>query len=210
MVNVLIVDDHPVIRLGIRSIIEDSSDIGQCFEAGDVDEMFKVLEKHLIDLIILDISMPGTNGIVAIPKILLRYPNMKLLIMSALAEDMYAMQVVKAGAHGFISKESVTEELPNAISTVIKGSKYLSNAVVDNMMNIYLGNKAETRHELLSPREIEVLILIGEGHKMADIAKKLHISIKTVSAHRSNIMQKMNMNNNSQLIKYCIERKLVY
>lgn len=209
MVNILIVDDHPLIRIGIRSMCDDSNICQNCYEAGSVKEMFSQLVSNTIDLLILDISLPDANGITAIPQVLNRYPQMKILVISALAENVHSLQVLKAGAHGFISKETIAEELVNAIRVIMDGNKYLSDSVVNNMTEIYLGKKIASPHELLSAREYEVLILIAEGNRMKEIADKLNISVKTVSTHRSKILQKMNLESTSQLIRYCLDQKLI-
>lgn len=205
MIKIFIVDDHPVVRNGLINIVSEEKDFVLCGEASNTNKMFSKLKKTETDIILLDISMPGLNGYDALPKLKTLFPRIPVIMLSALSEEIYAGQCLKSGASGFISKEASPEELPKAIRKVFNGGLYISNLFAEKLalsVSKNFGNKA---HEALSEREFQVLIMLGEGKTLKQVSQSLNLSPKTISTYRARILEKMNLKNNNEIIKYCIQ-----
>ncbi|MFZ2323962.1 MAG: response regulator transcription factor [Ignavibacteriaceae bacterium] len=209
MINILIADDHPIVRRGLREIIEDEPDMKIECEAASASEVIDNLRKHNIDVVLLDISMPGKSGLDLIWDLKKEFPDKPILVLSAMSEEIYAKRAIKSGALGFMNKESAPELLVEAIRKVESGKYFISEKMVELIANNMTGNKNDKLHEILSEREFEVLRLIGNGKSVGDIAKILNLSVTTISTYRARILEKLKMKNNSELIQYCINEKLI-
>lgn len=209
MINILIADDHPIVRRGLKQIIQDEKDMKVVFEASNSDEVLDGLKIQVVDVLLLDISMPGKSGLDLLVDLKNHYPDLPILVLSALSEEVYAKRVIKMGALGYIHKESAPELLVPAIRRVNSGKTYLSSKLTDILVSDLSGNSKEILHEKLSEREFEVLVLIGKAKTTGEIAKTLFLSAATVSTYRSRILEKMNMKNNSELMQYCFNQKLI-
>ena len=209
MINILIADDHPIVRRGLKQIVQDAPDMKVAFEAANSDEVIKGLNEFKVDIILLDISMPGKSGLDLLLDLKNQFPDLPVLILSALPEEAYAKRIIKMGASGYIHKESTPELLVPAIRRVLQGKRYISSKLADILAGDLTENDKENLHELLSEREFEVLLLIGKARTPGEIAKTLHLGITTVSTYRARILEKMKMKNNSELIQYCFRHNLL-
>jgi DNA-binding NarL/FixJ family response regulator len=209
MTRVLIADDHAIFREGLRQILEDIEDLQVVDEASRGQEVLDKIEKNDYDLILLDIAMPGLSGLETMKLIKGRKPKMKVLILSMYPEDQYAVRAIKAGASGYITKASASEELLGAIRKVLSGGKYITSSVADKLLSDLGPDSGNPLHELLSDREYQVLCLIASGKTVSEIADQLALSVKTVSTHRVHILEKMKMKTNAELTNYAIKQNLV-
>ena len=208
MINIIIVDDHFILREGIKRIIDDTLDIKIVAEASSGPEAINLILANKYDLVLLDISMPGQNGLQTL-KLIKKYNNkLPVLMLSMHSEEQYAMRSIKAGASGYITKDTVPNELVIAIRKINKGRKFISKEVAELLTTELYHNEDKDPHEFLSDREFEILKMIGKGMTTKSIAEELLISPKTVSTYRSRILDKLNMRNNSDLIHYVIDYKL--
>jgi len=209
MTRVLIADDHAIFREGLRQILEDIEDLQVVDEASRGQEVLDKIEKNDYDLILLDIAMPGLSGLETMKLIKGRKPKMKVLILSMYPEEQYAVRAIKAGASGYITKASASEELLGAIRKVMSGGKYITSSVADKLLSDLGPDSGHPLHELLSDREYQVLCLIASGKTVSEIADQLALSVKTVSTHRVHILEKMKMKTNAELTNYAIKQNLV-
>ena len=209
MIKVLIVDDHPIVRNGIKQIIADEKDMKVCCEAADTEEAIDKLKKHEVDVIVLDLCLPGQNGLDAL--ILIKQLNNKIpiLILSALPEELYAKRSIEAGASGFMHKESATEELALAIRKIYSGGKYASRKFAEQLIDELVHSTGKKPHENLSQREFQILLQLGSGKPVSRIAEKLNLSVNTVSTYRKRVLEKMKLDGNSAIISYCLKEKLI-
>jgi two-component system, NarL family, invasion response regulator UvrY len=209
MIKIFIADDHPVVRMGIKQILSEVKDMTVADEAGTGQETLKKVAKNDYDVILLDISMPGRNGLDILRELKNKKPKIPVLILSIYPEDQYAVRVLKLGAAGYLTKESVPEELINAIRKVAQGRKYISPNLAEKLATDLELNTDKPPHEILSDREYQVLCLLASGKRLKDIADTLDLSIKTISTYRTRILEKMKMANNAELIRYALQNNLV-
>jgi DNA-binding NarL/FixJ family response regulator len=199
--TIVLADDHAMFREGVRKIIERIQDLSITGEASDGLELLELLKKSCPNLVILDISMPNLRGLEAIREIKRTYPKVKIIVLTMHKKKEFIRQALKDGAEGFLLKEDAGGELIRAVQTVRNGGKYLSPLLSTILTRLAL---EEENAEILTRREIEVLKLMAEGKKTKEIAEILYISPYTVRRHRSNIMEKLNINNLAELVKYAI------
>jgi DNA-binding NarL/FixJ family response regulator len=204
MIKVLITDDHPIVRRGIRQILEDDERISLVQEAGDGKELFEKLKEQLFDVILLDISLPGRSGLDLISEIKRTQHSAAVLILSIHSEALYAIKALKSGASGYLTKTSAPEELLSAIYKVSKGERYISPSLADTLAENLISDIEIPLHQLLSPRELDVLRLFAEGNKIVQIAAALSLSPKTVSTYRERLLKKLKLHTTSDLIRYAI------
>jgi DNA-binding NarL/FixJ family response regulator len=202
--KVLIADDHPIVRKGIVQLLKDAFPEIKTEEVSSGIEALKRIDKESWDLIILDISMPGRNGIDVLKQA--RHSGVKtpILMLSMQAEEHYAIRTLKAGGSGYVSKESAGDELVKAIEKIMKGKKYISPKVTEILAE-NLGEVPEIVHEKLSDREMEVMMLISAGKTISDIAGELNLSVSTISTYRLRILDKLHLQNNAEILRYVFE-----
>jgi DNA-binding NarL/FixJ family response regulator len=205
----LIVDDHDVVRQGLKSILAEAHPGARLSEARNAMEVFNHLREHECDLVILDIHIPGTSGLEILKDLKQEHPGVPVLMLSAHSEDQYAMRVLKAGASGFLSKGSASEELVQAVRKVLGGGKYISPALAEKLAAHLDATTDKPTHELLSDREFQVLCLIASGKSPTEIAESLSLSVKTISTFRTRILTKLHMRNSAELTHYAIENGLL-
>jgi len=209
MKKVLVADDHAVVREGIKQIIAETADM---VVAGEAVNGWEVLEKARgsdYDVVVLDLSMPGKDGMEILKELKRECPGVPVLILSMHSEEQYALRALRAGASGYLTKESAPDELIEALEKVLRGSKYITSTLAERLvLDIGVGSE-ESLHEKLSDRELQVLCLLAEGKTINQIGQELCLSAKTISTYRSRIMQKMAMKTNAQLIRYAIKQGLV-
>ncbi|MEW6144681.1 MAG: response regulator transcription factor [Thermodesulfobacteriota bacterium] len=209
MIKVLIADDHPVVRMGLKFILENESDISVYDEARTAREALELIRNTKFDVILLDISLPDRNGLDLLEQLKREHAGMNVLIISIYPESLYAVRVLKAGAAGYMTKDSAPEELVRAVRKVVAGGKYVSPSLAEKLAQDLDDNSSSTPDEALSNREFQVLCMIAMGKTIKEISNELFLSEKTVSTYRTRILQKMNMKTNAELINYSIRHALV-
>lgn len=208
MIRVLVADDHPVVREGLKRIIERDSAIVVAAEAGTSQEVLDRLAADRLDVVLLDINMPGRGGLEVLQQIKAHYPSLPVLVVSMYPEEQYATRVLRAGAAGYLTKESAPSQLVKAIRKVIRGGKYVSPTLAEKLA-IDLGANSTNPHESLSNREYQVLCLLASAKTVSEIADELSLSVKTISTYRTRILEKMGLRNNVELARYALKHGLV-
>lgn len=209
MIKILIADDHPIVRMGIKQMIADFSDIVVAGEAGSSDEVLHLIRKEDWDAVVLDISMPGRSGIETLKRIKDIKPDLPVLILSMYPEDQYALRLLKAGASGYMTKESAPDLLVSAIRKVADGKRYVSPALADILAAKMVDKSDAPPHETLSDREYQIFCMLASGKVVSEIALDLSLSVKTISTYRARIMDKMHLTKNAELTYYAIKNQLV-
>lgn len=208
MIRVLIADDHALIREGLRKVFNRESDISVVGEAADSGAAMEFVRSHPVDVAILDINMPGRNGLEALAQIRRERPRLPVLILSMLPEERFAVRVLKAGAAGFVSKDSIAEQIVDAVRTVAGGGRYVS-AQTATQLAISVGRPSQIEpHEALSRRELQVFLLIADGRGTREIAEALSLSVNTVATYRRRILAKLNLRTEAEIVRYAIEHRL--
>lgn len=207
--NLLICDDHKIVRDGLRQILQQVPEISTIEEAGNDSELIQLFKRNIFDVVLLDISLPNVSGLELLQTIKLKWEKTNVLMLSMRPQAQYAMRAHKLGASGYLTKDTSSEELLNAIKIVSKGRKYISESLADSMFDSLNYDKVKQPHELLSDREFEIFIQLANGVGLPVIGSKLAISSKTVSTYRARILEKMGLNNNSNITKYCLENNLI-
>lgn len=209
MINVLIADDHPIVRQGLRQIVGETSDIVIKGEASNGDEVVEQVRSGQWDVVVLDLTMPGTHGLDLLKRLKTEHPQLRVLVLSIHPEDEYAVRLLRAGASGYLNKRSAGGQLVEAIRKVAQGGKYVSPTLAEKLAFELDVDSDKPPHEKLSDREFQVFCLIASGTTVTEIAEKLSLSVKTVSTYRSRVLEKMNMQRNAELTRYAIEHELV-
>lgn len=209
-IKVLIADDHAIVREGLRQILADTGDIVVAGDAENGNEAIKLARKGEADVLLLDISMPDRSGIEVLKQVKKESPKLAVLMLSMHREDQYAIRSLKAGAAGYLNKQSAPAELVDAIRLVSTGRKYISPALAQELANqVGDENREVPPHETLSDREYQTLVMIASGKTVSDIAAELTLSVKTISMYRSRLLQKMKLRHNAELTHYAIKNHLV-
>lgn len=209
MVKILVADDHAIVREGLKQILADTDDIHVAGEASCSQQVLDMVRSRDFDLVLLDISMPGLNGLDTVKLLKKEKPNLKMLVLSIHPEDQYAVRAIKAGASGYLTKESDPEVLISAIRDVARGGKYISRSLSEQLVN-YLSNASGTpTHEILSDREYQVVMMIAQGKTVSQIADELSLSVKTISTNRTRALRKMGMKTNAELTHYAFKQGLI-
>jgi DNA-binding NarL/FixJ family response regulator len=209
MIKVLIADDHAVVREGLKQILAETPDIEVVAEATHGQEVLDKIRSTPVDVVVLDIAMPGRSGLDVLLHLKRERPSLPVLVLSIHPEDQYAVRVLKAGACGYLTKESAPDQLIAAIRKVVVGGKYVSPSLAEKLAFDLEADVDKPLHETLSDREYEVLCQIALGKTVKEIADKLSLSVKTISTYRSRILEKMKMKNNAELTHYVIRQGLV-
>ncbi|MDA8077849.1 MAG: response regulator transcription factor [Nitrospiraceae bacterium] len=209
MIKILIADDHAIVREGLKQILAETPDMIVADEASNGQELIAKMEKSEVDVVLLDISMPGRNGLEVLKQLKAERPRVSVLILSMYSEEQYAMRALRAGASGYLTKESAPDELIEAIRRVSKGRKYISPSVAEKLaVNLEPGTE-KPPHEILSDREYQVMCMIASGKTVKEIGDELQLSVKTISTYRSRILEKLDLRNNAALTHYAIQNRLV-
>lgn len=207
--RILIADDHEIVRRGLKQILAGINDIVVIDEAGTGSEVLNKTRTEFYDAVILDISLPDKNGLDILKQLKSEQPDLHILMLSIHPEEQYALRVMKAGASGYLTKSSAPEELVKAVKKISSGGKYITESLADRMAENMEHKSYSLLHDSLSDREYQIMCMIAAGKSTDEIADMLGISASTVRTHRSRILEKMNMADNSQLILYCIKNNLV-
>lgn len=208
MARILIVEDHPIYRRGVRDILTANPNFTHVAEAEDATKAAELLRKERWDAIVLDINLPGKSGLEFLKEVKLIYPKLPVLILSVYSEEQYALRMLKAGASGYLTKNRTPEELIGALSRLLRGKKYISASVAEKVLAELEPGASKSPHELLTDREFEVLKLISQGITTREICLQLCLSPRTVATYRNRLLQKLNFKHTAQLIHYALSNKL--
>jgi DNA-binding NarL/FixJ family response regulator len=210
MLKILIADDHAIVRQGLKQIVTETSDMVVAGEASNGQELLNKINENDYDVVVLDITMPGRDGIDVLKQLRSEKPELPVLMLSIHPEEQYALRALRAGASGYLTKESAPDELVIAIQKVSRGGKYISSSLAEKLAFELEGSREQAPHETLSDREYHVMCLIASGKTVMEIAQDLSLSEKTISTYRSRILEKMKMKNNAELTYYAIKNQLVH
>lgn len=206
---ILLADDHVVVRRGLRGILSSAFHGAQFIEAGTGDEVLSAIRNSHCNVLVLDVNMPGRTGVEVLREAKRLCPGIPVLMLSVQPEDQYAVRCLKAGASGYLNKDSAEEELVRAVRKVMSGGRYVSAQLSEKLACDLQHPAMKDPHELLSDRELEIIRMIATGRSLTEIAETLHLSVKTVSTYRSRSLLKMQMKSNAELIRYALEHKLI-
>jgi DNA-binding NarL/FixJ family response regulator len=209
MLKILVVDDHDVVRKGLTKVLSEALQPVKIDEAGNGQEAMSKVLKGEYELVVLDLKMPGKSGLDVLKEIKQHRPKLPVLILSMHPEEQFAIRAMRAGASGYLTKESAGDELVLAIRKALKGERYISDSLAQILAGELNSDPEKPCHEILSDREYQVMIMIASGKTVGTIAKDLCLSVKTISSYRANILLKTRMKNNSELTHYAIQNKLV-
>lgn len=209
MIRVLIADDHGLVRDGLKKILSETDDITVVDEASTGQEVLEKVRAKDVDVILLDISMPGKNGLDALAELKKERPKCQVLILSMHPEEQYALRALKSGASGYLTKRSAATELIDALHRVSAGKRYITSSIAESLAAALSYKGGRAAHETLSNREFQVLRMMAAGKSIKEIAAELFLSVKTVSTYRSRVLEKMEMKNTSQLMYYAIKNDLI-
>jgi DNA-binding NarL/FixJ family response regulator len=207
--RVLIADDHPIFRAGLKEALAKERDIEFVGEADNGQIALELARRRRWDVVLLDITMPGKGGLEVLQELRRERPKLPVLILSAHPEDQLALRLLKAGAAGYVTKDKAPEVLLQAVRKVLRGEKYVSEALAEKALLNLVSETSKPLHETLSDREYQVMRMIASGKTVKEIGKELFLSVRTVSTYRSRVLEKMRMKTNAELIRYAVDNKLV-
>jgi DNA-binding NarL/FixJ family response regulator len=209
MIHVLLTDDHALVRDGLKRIIADSGIFLVVAEAADGNEALQRLRSQAIELALFDLSMPGRSGIELIKQVKAEFPNLKILVLTMHEEDQYAVRAIRAGASGYLTKDSAPASLISAMEKIARGGMYVSAALAEQMaLSLQPGQAPDQAHKSLSDREDQVFQALIKGMTVGEIAKLMNLSVKTVSTHKANVLRKMQVSSVAELVRYAIAHRL--
>jgi DNA-binding NarL/FixJ family response regulator len=207
--KILICDDHKIVREGLRQILSQMDGVSFIGEAGNGYEALLLLKTEVFDIVLLDISLPDISGLEVLQSIKAKWPSTNVLMLSMHPQEQYAIRALKHGASGYLTKDTAAVELIMAMKRISTGGKYISQSLAESLALLIDKDTYQQKHEILSPREFEIMIKIANGKPLQEIGNELFISVKTVGTYRSRIMEKMNFNKNAELTRYCMESNLI-
>lgn len=207
--RILIADDHPIFRAGLKEILAKDADVESIGEADNGHKALELARKQRWDVVVLDITMPGKDGLEVLQELRRERPKLPVLVLSAHPEDQLALRLLKAGAAGYLTKDKAPKVLLSAIRKVLGGGKYVSDSLAEKAVFQLASETTESSHEALSDREFQVMRMIASGKTIKEIGKELFLSVRTVSTYRTRVLEKMNMKTNAELIRYALQNKLV-
>lgn len=208
-IRVLLVDDHAIARNGVRLMLGTAGDIEVAGEAADARQALELAHEQVFDVVLMDITMPGMNGLDLLRQFRSQHPRFAVLMLSTYAEEIYAVRALKQGAAGYLTKDVPTQVLVEAVRRAAGGRKYVSPSLVEKLASLVTGDVSELGHERLSNRELEVFKLIAMGEPLVQIGERLHLSANTVTTYRSRILDKMGLGSNAELTRYAIEHGII-
>ena len=209
MIRIAIVDDHAIVRAGLRQFLAEHADLAVVAEASNGREALDIVRQGEVDVVVMDISMPGQSGVDALAAIRARAPELPVLILSGFAEEHYATTLLRQGASGYLNKDCDPEEIVKAIRTVARGRKYITAGVAERLAEGLAGGGDKPAHEQLSERELQVFLRLARGETIGHMAESMSLSVKTVSTYRTRVMEKLQLASNSDLTYYALKNGLI-
>ena len=209
MIRIVIADDHAIVRQGLKKILDENLDMKVVAEHVNGADALRWIHANDCDVVLLDIAMPGLNGIDVLKQLHEEKPKLPILILSIYPEEQYAVRLIKAGAAGYLTKESAPEIVTEAVRRVAAGKKYISATVAEMLVNELGAQEGKQPHETLSDREYQIFLLLAAARTVSEIAVALSVSVKTVSTYRTRILEKMQLRNNAELMRYAAEKHLM-
>jgi len=209
MIRVLVADDHAVVRRGVVQILDEAPDLVAAGEASSGRQVLQKVQENDYDVLVLDIGMPDGSGLEVLHQLRTLRPELRVLILSMYPERQYALRALKAGAAGYLTKESAPDELVAAVRRIAQGGKYITQSLAEELTAALVGETEKSPEEILSDREFQVVCMLAEGKTVAGIAEDLSLSVKTISTYRARVLEKLNLSNTAEIIRYAFEHKLV-
>jgi DNA-binding NarL/FixJ family response regulator len=209
MIRLAIADDHPIVREGLRRIVSEDPGIAVAGDAAGAAELFKLLDTAPVDVVLLDVSMPGAPFIDTLRQLRARHSSVKVLVLSAYSEDQWALRALQSGASGYLTKDHSPEALVDAIRRVARGRRYVSESMADRLAGLAGDGKDRAPHDRLSDREFEVLRALGSGLMVKEVAEQLGLSVKTVSTYRTRLLEKLGLTSRADLVRYVVSHELL-
>ena len=209
MIRLAIADDHPIVREGLRRIVSEDPGIAVTGDASGAAELFRLLDSAAVDVVLLDVSMPGAPFIDTLRQLRAQHPSVKVLVLSAYSEDQWALRALQSGAAGYLTKDHSPEQLVEAIRRVARGRRYVSESMADRLAGMAGDAKDRAPHERLSDREFEVLRALGSGLMVKEVADQLGLSVKTVSTYRTRLLEKLGLSSRADLVRYVVAHELL-
>ncbi len=209
MINDHVSEEHASVRPGIRQRLKETSDFSVDGEAGTAEEVRRLVRDQRWDVVVLDISLPGGSGMDLLGELRRERPDLRVLILTVYSEEQYAIRAIRAGAAGFLTKESAPDKLIEAVRKIAGGGRYVSTELAETLASVLAGDAAGAPHERLSDREFEILKMLASGKTVSEVALELSLSVKTVSTHRTRLLKKMEMRTNAELTHYAVRNHLV-
>lgn len=206
--KMIIADDHPIVSRGVKQLLLDAFPSATIDEVEDADMLLSATRRQRYDAIIMDLTMPGNEGMGGLTSLRRQCPEVPILVLSMHPEEHFALRALKAGADGYLTKKKAPEDLLTAVRTILSGDDYVSPALARRLAMNVIGDGTQQPHERLSPQEYRVMCLIGAGKTVGEIAEMLHLSVKTVSTHRTNLLKKLGLANNAEIMRYCLDHDL--
>lgn len=207
--NILLVEDHPIFLLGVRHLIAQRWPAAQCTEKGLLADAVQAVRQATWDVVVADLNLPDSEGVEVVSQLMRAQPGLRLLVLSLNAESAYARRVLQLGAQGYLAKDQASLELVAAMERVLAGGRYISTSLANMLADLATGRSAEMVHESLSVQEYRVMVSLAAGRRVGDIAKAMHLSPKTVSTYRTRILEKLGLNSNAELTRYCLQHNLL-
>jgi two-component system, NarL family, invasion response regulator UvrY len=209
MLNILIAEDYPLFRLGVKELLTDGLEAVKVGECDNAQDLFELVQRKKWDVLILDISMPGTTGTEALKHVKKVCPTLPVIVLTMYPEDQYAVRMFKAGADAYLTKASAPDELVTAVKKVVTGGRYVNQSLGEKLLHLLHRGNEEQPQELLSDREYEVMRLLASGKTVSEIAQLLHLGTTTISTYRARILEKLCLKNNAELMRYAVQQGVV-
>ena len=209
MIRILIADDHTIVRRGVKQLLSAEQGMSVVAEASDGSEVLNLVRDHNVDVVILDITMPGRSGLETLKELKRQYPAISVIVLSMHPLDQYAVRVLRAGAAAYITKESAPEELLQAVQRAYRGGRYITGELAELLADYVERGETGDPHKLLSDRELEVMLMIASGKGVSEIARELSLSVKTVSTYKGRIVEKTGLASNADITRYSLEHELL-
>ncbi|QPD02445.1 MAG: Response regulator, LuxR family [Candidatus Nitrospira kreftii] len=206
MLNILIAEDYPLFRLGVKELLTDGLEAVKVGECDNAHDLFELVRRKKWDALILDITIPGTTGTEALKHVKKACPTLPVIVLTMYPEDQYAVRMFKAGADAYLTKASAPEELVKAVKKVLAGGQYVSQSFSEKLVRLVFQQTDRLPHEILSDREYEVMRLLASGKTVSEIADSLHLGTTTISTYRARILEKLNLKNNAELMRYAVQQ----
>jgi len=206
MLNILIAEDYPLFRLGVKELLTDGLEAVKVGECDNAHDLFELVRRKKWDALILDITIPGTTGTEALKHVKKACPRLPVIVLTMYPEDQYAVRMFKAGADAYLTKASAPEELVKAVKKVLAGGQYVSQSFSEKLVRLVFQQTDRLPHEILSDREYEVMRLLASGKTVSEIADSLHLGTTTISTYRARILEKLNLKNNAELMRYAVQQ----